>query len=135
MRATLNIDPTSAVPIWRQVIGGMRRLVAAGALAPGEAIPSVRELARQLQVNPATVSKAYQRLVDKGVLVVRRGEGTYVAERDPETMASEREQLLGRAAAGYAAQARAIGASSAEAVTALETAWESAEDTSTGGAV
>jgi len=133
MRATLEIDPADAVPIWRQIIDALQRLVAAGSLAPGEVVPSVRELARRLQVNPATVSKAYQRLVDTGVLEVRRGEGTYVAERDPATMARERNQLLTAAAAGYVTQARAIGASSSEALTAVRSAWKDSTKHHPGG--
>ena len=79
----LKIDPKDAVPIWRQIEDGVRRLVASGALSPGAAIPSVRDLAKELRVNPATVSKAYQRLSDANVLTVRRGEGTFVADDPP----------------------------------------------------
>jgi GntR family transcriptional regulator len=66
----LEIDPASAVPIWRQIEDGMRRLVASERLAPGSVVPSVRELARALRVNPATVSKAYRRLTEAGLLTV-----------------------------------------------------------------
>ena len=68
MRRTLQIDAASAIPIWNQIEDGLRRLVASGTLAANAAVPSVRDLARDLQVNPATVSKAYQRLTDGGVL-------------------------------------------------------------------
>ena len=76
----LRIDPADATPIWSQIEEGLRRLVASGALAPGAAVPSVRDLARDLRINPATVAKAYQRLTEAGVLTVRRGDGTYVAD-------------------------------------------------------
>ena len=62
----LSVDPRDARPIWRQIEDGMRRLVASGALPVGTAVPSVRELARELRINPATVSKAYQRLTADG---------------------------------------------------------------------
>ena len=75
----LRVDPAAAAPLWSQIEEGVRRLVASGTLAPGAAVPSVRDLARDLRVNPATVSKAYQRLTDAGVLEVRRGDGTYVS--------------------------------------------------------
>ena len=74
------MDPSDSTPIWSQIEEGLRRLVASGALAPGAAVPSVRDLARELSVNPATVAKAYQRLAEAGVLSVRRGDGTYVAD-------------------------------------------------------
>ena len=83
MRRGLQVNPSDATPIWSQIEEGVRRLVASGALAAGSAVPSVRELARDLRVNPATVAKAYQRLTDAGVLSVRRGEGTFVAQTPP----------------------------------------------------
>ena len=83
MPPTLHIDPRDARPIWRQIEEGVQHLVARGALPAGALVPSVRDLARELQVNPATVSKAYQRLTDAGVLAVRRGDGTYVSDAPP----------------------------------------------------
>ena len=83
MQRALRVDPRDATPIWRQIEEGLRRLVASGALAPGTGVPSVREMAADLRINPATVAKAYQRLTDAGVLAVRRGEGTFVAEFPP----------------------------------------------------
>jgi GntR family transcriptional regulator len=119
----LRIDPRDAVPIWRQIEQGVQRLVATGALAAGESIPSVRDLSRELRVNPATVAKAYQRLADAGVLTVRRGEGTFVAERPPAMSAPERRSVLAGAAGRYAAVAATLGASENEAVAALRDAW------------
>ena len=54
----LRIDSRDSVPIWKQIEDSLRRMVAAGTLAPGAAVPSVRDLAHDLGVNPATVSKA-----------------------------------------------------------------------------
>jgi GntR family transcriptional regulator len=123
MRTKLKIDPGEASPIWRQIEEGMRRLVASGALAPGEPAPSVRELARDLRINPATVAKAYQRLADAGVLAVRRGEGTYVADSPPPMSARERHEALHEGAARYATLGLTIGASKDEAVTELASVW------------
>ena len=88
MTRAIDVDPADAVPIWRQIEDGVRRLVACGGMRPGEAVPSVRDLARDLRVNPATVAKAYQRLTDEGLLEVRRGEGTFVAAA-PSSSSSE----------------------------------------------
>ena len=123
MSHALRVDPRDAVPIWRQIEDGVRRLVAAGALSPGATVPSVRDLARDLRVNPATVSKAYQRLTDAGVLVVRRGEGTFVAAAPPAMARSERTRTLREAASRYAAIAVTLGAKEGEAVEQLRTAW------------
>lgn len=119
----LRIDPADAVPLWSQIEEGVRRLVASGSLAPGDGISSVRDLARSLRVNPATVSKAYQRLVDAGVLEVRRGEGTYVSSSPPLTTRAERARELREVAARYATVALTLGASREEAVDALKVAW------------
>lgn len=119
----LHVDPRDAVPIWKQIEEGMRRLVASGALAPGAAVPSVRDLARDLQVNPATVVRAYQRLVDAGLFAVRRGEGTFVAEAPPSLPKPERARALAEGALRYASTAVTVGASRDEASHALDAAF------------
>ncbi len=121
---TLRIDPRDAVPIWKQIEEGMRRLVASGALAAGAAVPSVRDLARELRVNPATVVRAYQRLVDAGLLAVRRGEGTFVAASIPSLPARERRHALEEGALRYASVALTVGSSRDEATAALGSAFD-----------
>ena len=90
----VRVDPAAAAPLWSQIEEGMRRLVASGGLTAGAAVPSVRDLARDLRVNPATVSKAYQHLTDAGVLEVRRGDGTYVSPTAPSLSRGERSRAL-----------------------------------------
>ena len=119
----LRVDPRDAVPIWRQIEEGMRRLVASGALRPGSAVPSVRDLARDLQVNPATVVRAYQRLVDGGLLVVKRGEGTFVADGIPTLPRAERGRALAEGALRFASTAVTVGASRDETTRALDAAF------------
>ena len=123
MTRTLHVDPQDAVPIWKQIEHGVRRLVASGAIRAGAPIPSVRDLSRELRVNPNTVAKAYQRLTDAGVLAVRRGEGTYVAEAPPAMPKAERQRILREGASRYASLAVTIGATSEEAVDEVESAW------------
>lgn len=118
-----DIDSASSVPIWRQIEDAVRRLVASGRLQPGAAILSVRELSRALRVNPATVSKAYQRLTEAGLLEVRRGEGTFVAGLGPNRLAAEREGLLADGAAAFVELARGLGAAREEALAAVENNW------------
>lgn len=122
MRGVLEINPKDPVPIWRQIENGMRRLAVSGVLPAGSGVPSVRELARELQVNPATVAKAYQRLNDAGVLKVRRGEGTFIAERPSREVDEDRTRILTDGANRYADVARSVGASRNEAMTAVEQA-------------
>jgi len=132
MLGLLDIDPAAAAPIWRQISDGMRRLVASGALPAGTAVPSVRELARELRVNPATVSKAYQLLVADGALEVRRGEGTFVAERSDGALADERRRLLRDAAQRFAEVARSMGVTEDDAKTAISTAWREIDNAADG---
>jgi GntR family transcriptional regulator len=123
MSPTLRIDPSAALPIWSQIEEAIRQHVARGVLAPGAVVASVRELARDLKVNPATVSRAYQALTDAGVLEVRRGDGTYVAEAPPSLPRASRARLLREAARRYAASVATLGAERGEAAEALDAAW------------
>jgi GntR family transcriptional regulator len=125
MAPKVSIDPALPTPIWAQVEDAVRRLVATGSLEPGAVLPSVRELARDLRINPNTAAKAYQRLAEAGVLETRRGEGTFVARRPPTLSASVRDRLLRDGAERYCVVAVSIGASEAEARSALEAAWPS----------
>lgn len=120
MSRGLSVDPSDAVPLWKQIEENVRRLVASGALKPASVMPSVRDLARDLSINPATVAKGYQRLVDAGVLVVKRGEGTFVAEKPPSVPRGEREKELVGGAMRYASLAVTIGAANEEAVERLK---------------
>ncbi len=118
----LRIDPSDAIPIWKQIEEGVQLLVATGTLGPNDPVASVRELARELRVNPLTVSKAYRRLADAGVLTVRRGEGTYVSPEPPAMPASERRHKLRDAARRFAGTARTLSAGDEESLTAVREA-------------
>jgi DNA-binding transcriptional regulator YhcF (GntR family) len=87
-------------------------------------VPSVRDLARDLRVNPMTVSKAYQRLTDQGVLEVRRGEGTFVAAGPPTVPAAERLRILRAAAVRLVSVAALLGSSREEVLGAVRGAWD-----------
>src|SRR5436305_10698199 len=133
MPPLLRIDPRDARPIWRQIEEGVQHLVARGALPAGAVVPSVRDLARDLQVNPATVFKAYQRLTDAGVLSVRRGEGTFVSATPPAAGESQRDARLLEEAVRYSSLAVTLGASRDKALSTVETAWRSLKDSSLEG--
>lgn len=123
MARTIEIDAASPLPIWRQIEEQVRRLVAAGVLAPGTAVPSVRDLSRTLRINPATVAKAYQRLADASVLEMRRGEGTFVADAPPALDAASRRRSLRDGAQAFASLAIGLGADVDEAAGELAAAW------------
>ena len=119
-----DINPSDAAPIWRQIEEGIRRMIALGTLAPASLVPSVRDLAQALRVNPNTVARAYQRLIDVGVLTVKRGEGTYVADAPTQPKRAERNEMLRDAATRLAGVAIAVGASLADATEELESSYE-----------
>lgn len=118
-----DINPSAPSPIWLQIEEGIRRMISLGALKPGDAVPSVRDLAKSLRVNPNTVARVYQHLTEGGVLAVRRGEGTFVADAPSVPKKSERHEKLRDAATAYAGTAIAIGASPDEAAAELERSY------------
>ena len=75
----LRIEKGSSAPISRQIAHQIASLCAAGSLKPGERLPSVRELARDLGVNQNTILRVYERLSRDGLLEMRQGQGTFVA--------------------------------------------------------
>jgi GntR family transcriptional regulator len=77
----LRIDPDSAVPIYLQIVQTIKHTVATGRLKPGAQLPTVRELATDLRINPNTVARAYDLLDGDGVITTQQGRGTYVRER------------------------------------------------------
>jgi GntR family transcriptional regulator len=77
----MKIDPGSHVPIYLQIVDGVRAAVAAGVYRPGEALPSLRHMAIEVQVNPNTVQRAYDELVREGLIYPQRGKGLFVADQ------------------------------------------------------
>lgn len=101
------VQPSSGVPIYRQIVEQVEALVVGGALEPGDTLPSVRAVAGELAINPMTVSKAYSLLEAAGVVRRLRGRGMEVCERP---IAHERpEESLRPVADELAARARQLG--------------------------
>ena len=73
----ITISVADGVPIYRQIVNQIRYMVASGLLEPGEEIPPIRTLALQLRVTPNTIVKAYDELETAGILLKRRGAGTF----------------------------------------------------------
>lgn len=90
----LSIDPHDGLAIYDQIVRQVKFAVACGALRPGEMVPSVRELARELALNPNTVARAYRELQGEGVLSVLRGTGMEVAEDALDRCRSQRTELI-----------------------------------------
>ena len=90
----LILNPQSGIPIYRQIIDQVKRMVASGQLPPGSELPSVRELAVQHAVNPMTISKAYALLENEGLLIRQRGKPMQVAAISSKDSQQQKEDLL-----------------------------------------
>jgi GntR family transcriptional regulator len=92
---TMTIAWNDSTPIYRQLRDRVVAMILDGVLKQGDALPSVRQVAADFQINPITVSKAYQELVDENLVEKRRGLGMYVTEgARGALMKSERERFL-----------------------------------------
>lgn len=78
------VNKTSSKPYYEQLMLGIKEEIISGLLKPGDQLPSVREMARQLTMNPNTVSKAYKMLESQDVIITVKGKGTYIKNIDHE---------------------------------------------------
>ena len=90
----INIDPSSGLPIYLQIAQQIKTAVAMGRLQPEEPLPSVRQLAVELAVNPNTVARAYLDLEIEGVIYKRQGAGTFVSGQGVRVSKGERRRVL-----------------------------------------
>jgi len=113
------LQPSSATPLYRQIVEQATRAAAAGVLRDGEELPSVRAVAQEYVVNPMTVSKAYSLLEAQGIVERRRGMGMFVRAREA-TAESDRLALLQPALEHAACVSRQLGISADEAIAAFQ---------------
>lgn len=105
----IRVIPGSNAAIYRQIADQIRRAVVSGQLAVGDPLPSVRQLAKELVVNPNTVAKAYAELVRDGVLETQAGRGAYVAKRRDVFTKTERLRRLDEALDSVISEALTLG--------------------------
>jgi GntR family transcriptional regulator len=105
----LRLDLHSGVPVYRQIIDQVVGGIATGALAAGDQIPTVRQLAVDLAINPNTVIRAYRELEIRGVLETQQGTGTFISHRKVPRDDAERQRRLGQLAGEFAARAGSVG--------------------------
>ena len=103
------IDAKSGVPFYRQIIEQIKFAIARGGLAPGDQLPTVRQLAVDLSINPNTVIRAYRELEIEGVLDTQQGSGTFVGRRQPEIDELERQRMLNQILTELLARASSYG--------------------------
>jgi len=123
-RFRFHVAPSSGVPIYRQLLDQVRAQIATGRLAPGEFLPSVRQVAAELTVNPMTVSKAYSLLERDGIVELVRGQGMRVIGRPVrEKRAVDREEVI-RIVRRLVKRGRAAGLSPEEICAQVNAAFE-----------
>ncbi|NIR46228.1 MAG: GntR family transcriptional regulator [Gemmatimonadetes bacterium] len=114
------IDPRSPIPLYEQIATRIRVAVAAAELRPGDALPSVRGLAKRLRVNPATVVQAYRELEGDGFVEMRQGAGTFVREIGPALRTRARADQARRLVRAVLEEAAVLGLNGQEIMGALQ---------------
>lgn len=94
MAYAISVDLKSGVPIYRQIIDQVKSAIATGTLGPGDRLPTVRQLAVDLSVNPNTVSRAYNELELTGLVETHMGSGTFIGDKRVERDEVERRRML-----------------------------------------
>jgi len=108
--AVVTIDARDPTPIYAQLDRAFRAAIATGRLHPGDQLPTVRQLAVELRVNANTVAKVYLALEREGVVITKRGVGTFIAETQvPRAHEKHRERQLGTIADRYLTEATSLG--------------------------
>src|SRR2546430_11507459 len=105
----LRLDLQSGVPVYRQIIDQVRGGIASGALTAGDQLPTVRQLAVDLSINPNTVVRAYHELELGGLLETHQGTGTFISAQKLRGGEAERQRQLAQSVGECAASARAAG--------------------------
>lgn len=108
-RVQFSIDLHSGVPVYRQLIDQVRVGIASGSLTAGDQLPTVRQLAVDLEINPNTVMRAYRELELGGLLETHQGTGTFISNKKMEKKSAERDRQLTQMAGEFAARAGASG--------------------------
>lgn len=103
------LDLHSGVPVYRQLIDQVHSGMASGSLRAGDQLPTVRQLAVDLAINPNTVMRAYRELELGGMLETHQGTGTFISHKKIEKKSAERERQLTQMAGEFAARAGAAG--------------------------
>ena len=108
------LDLASGVPVYRQIIDQVSVNIASGALLAGDQLPTVRQLAVDLSVNPNTVIRAYRELEIRGVIETQQGTGTFISKQKPKRDGEQRRRRLEQIASDFVARASREGFSLAE---------------------
>jgi GntR family transcriptional regulator len=121
------LDAHSGVPVYRQLIDQVLAAIATGALRTGDQLPTVRQVAVDLAINPNTVMRAYREMEIRGALDTQQGAGTFIAEQKPPPPRKERDRQLAQLADELVARAGSLGFTLAELLDRLQHMHHDAE--------
>ena len=113
------LDLRSGVPVYRQIIDQVLMAIASGALRGGDQLPTVRQLAVDLSINPNTVIRAYRELEIRGILTTQQGTGTFITTKKVKRDEVERQRQIAQLAGEFVARGGALGFTGQELVDAL----------------
>lgn len=106
------INPHSGVPVYRQIIDQVKFMVSGNALNKGDQLPSIRDLAKQLTINPTTIAKSYEIMANEGVVEKIPGKGVFITDFSKALNKAEKEQKLRELARQMVVEADQLGLSS-----------------------
>lgn len=120
----LRLNHQSGEPIYRQIVEQVKFKVASGQLKAGDLLPSIREMAKELKINPRTVVKAYEVLQAENLVVRRQGQGVFIAESQTALPVKVRKKAIADLVSRLLAEASRMGASGEEVQAILKEVWE-----------
>jgi GntR family transcriptional regulator len=126
------IDVHSGVPVYRQIFDQAKYYIASGVLRPGDQLPSIRELAQTLAVNPTTVVRVYADLEHEGIIEMRHGRGAFVTAGSFHMTSAERERKIRNLARHLVVEAVQMGVPADQVLTTVREEWaelQKSEDT------
>lgn len=123
----IHLNPNSGMPIYRQLFQQLRQRIVSGQFAPGEQVPSVRELSAELKINLLTVAKVYQLLEREGFVETRRGLGTFVLDGHATRSLIEKRKLIAHAVEQVVSEAQHLDLEEVEVVKLIRHRFEAAK--------
>lgn len=120
------INPKSKQPLYEQLVEQLRRQLVLGSMEAGEALPSVRQLAMELGINPNTIQKAYRRMEEEGMIVSIPGKGSFVSDDLAQLIARQKDEQLSNARQALQA-CRDLGLCRSEAIALVDTVYKEGE--------
>ena len=120
----LKLDPQAALPIYAQLMAQIKDLIIGGSLADGAPLPSVRQLAEQLEINSLTIQKAYKGLAADGFITIKKGVGAFVSHNPDSGNSVDKRQIIVKELGAVIKRAKALSIEKKDLMDLVELGWE-----------